>query len=239
MASRPARTATCGSPRTPTRAASGASRRGRGHGVRGRWRRQRPVGDRRRPGRQRLVHRDGQGRPHRSHHARRQVDRVHDRPDDGSAPPTGIAPGPDGNLWFTEQRRPGPHRPHHARRRHHGVPAGRRERPARATSPPAPTATSGSPVGGSPGRLGRITPAGVVTLFPALAAGADPVGIVAGPDGALYVAQRGRARDRAGHDGRRRHRARGAVQPGRRGSRSAPTVRCGAPRARIRAGSPG
>ncbi|MFM9124738.1 MAG: hypothetical protein ACKOSO_06185 [Actinomycetota bacterium] len=40
-------------------------------------------------------------------------------------------------------------------------------------------------------RIGRITPAGVVTEFPIAAAGMAPSGIVAGADGALWVAENG------------------------------------------------
>lgn len=60
---------------------------------------------------------------------------------------TGIARGPDGNLWFTEWEA---------------------------------------------GQIGRITPAGVITLFTVPAAsmfGAKPLDIVAGPDGALWFTE--------------------------------------------------
>jgi streptogramin lyase len=44
---------------------------------------------------------------------------------------------------------------------------------------------------GSGNKIGRITPAGVITEFPIPTAGSGPVGITAGPDGALWFTENG------------------------------------------------
>ena len=66
----------------------------------------------------------------------------------------------------------------------------------------------------SPGRIGRITPAGVVTEFtggitPGFSANSAPLAITAGPDGNLWFTEYSGRADRADHAGRGRHR----VQP--------------------------
>jgi sugar lactone lactonase YvrE len=112
--------------------------------------------------------------------------------------PFGIAAGPDGNLWFTEENSPG--------------------RVARIT--PAGVVTeftggvtagfsaNGQPIGiaagpdgnlwftelNNPGRVARITPAGVVTEFTGgvtagFSANGIPFGIAAGPDGNLWFTE--------------------------------------------------
>ena len=76
---------------------------------------------------------------------------------------TGIAAGPDGNLWFTETSRGN--------------------------------------------KIGRITPAGVITEFPVPhGQRALPDGIAAGPDGNLWFTESTVQPDRPDHPGRRHHR---------------------------------
>ena len=81
-----------------------------------------------------------------------------------------------------------------------------------ATSPPAPTATSGSP-SSSGNRIGRITPAGVVTEFERRTAGQRRSAITAGPRRQPLVHRVGGRPDRPDHADRRRHRvpARGSA----------------------------
>ena len=201
--SRPARTATSGSP------SSCGNKIGRittagvvtefpdPHG------RQQPLGHRGRPGRQPLVHRVAVGN---------QIGRITTAgvitefpvPTAGSDP-RGIAAGPDGNLWFTEYRRQ-PDRPDHDGRRRHRVPDPRRRAASPSASRPARTATSGSPKRGHcDSQIGRITTAGVDHRVPDPHPGSGPVGIAAGPDGNLWFTEAGRQPDRPDHDGRRRH----------------------------------
>ena len=103
----------------------------------------------------------------------------------GSAP-WGIAAGPDGALWFTEQDRR-QDRTHHAGRRALGVPARRRQQSLEIAAGPDGalwfTESSGN-------KIGRITPGGALSEFP-LAAGSRPLGIAAGPDGALWFTEYG------------------------------------------------
>ena len=81
-----------------------------------------------------------------------------------------IAPGPDGNLWFTAL----------------GV---KQLAPDDASGRTSPHLTVGP--GRSPG-IFRITPAGAITEFThRLNTGASPVGIVAGPDGDLRFTDSG------------------------------------------------
>ena len=114
--------------------------------------------------------------------------------------PQGIAAGPDGALWFTE---------------HIGNKIGRITMAGAITEYPIPTTQSG-PVGITagpdgalwftefvgefvgPGKIGRITTEGVITEYtiPIVAdpsnlfgIGSGPMGIVAGPDGALWFTE--------------------------------------------------
>jgi virginiamycin B lyase len=88
---------------------------------------------------------------------------------DGSRP-VGITAGPDGAMWFTDACNPDA---------------------AKATTPP-PLASAGA---GSSGpcvddKIGRITTTGAVRSF-RLPNGSGPVGIAAGPDGALWFTEFG------------------------------------------------
>jgi len=100
--------------------------------------------------------------------------------------PDGIAAGPDGALWFTENV---------------GNKIGRITTSGTISEFPIPTAGS-RPIGiatGSDGNLwfversgdkiGRITPHGAVTEFPLPSTGVVPVWITAGPDGALWFTE--------------------------------------------------
>ena len=132
------------------------------HRVSRRLPRQRPDRHRGGAGRQSLVHRD-----------RRQQDRPRSRPAARSpsipspragSGPYGIAAGPDGNLWFTENARQ-QDRPDHAER--HRSPS---SPPLTASSDP--DGITAGPDGNLwfteyPGsKIGRITPGGTVTEFP-------------------------------------------------------------------------
>ena len=111
--------------------------------------------------------------------------------------------------------------------------------PASATRPgsrPGPTAPCGSPTTGN-SSIGRITTAGTVTNYtgPGIS---HPIGIAAGPDGALWFTNSEQRLDRADHhrrDGHQLHRA--PASAARAGSRPGPTARCGSPtRATARSG---
>ena len=100
--------------------------------------------------------------------------------------PSGIAAGPDGNLWFTESN---------------GNRIGRITTAGVVTEFPIPTASSDprAIASGPDGNLwfvefageqiGRITPAGVFTEFPIPTATGAPDGIAAGPDGNLWFTE--------------------------------------------------
>ena len=60
-----------------------------------------PAGHRRRRGREPVVHRHGHHQGHRADHPGRGDQRVLERPERREHP-AGIAPGADGNLWFTD-----------------------------------------------------------------------------------------------------------------------------------------
>src|SRR5262249_51788731 len=79
----------------------------------------------------------------------------------------GIAGGPDGHIWVTESTQPSDFDSH---------------------VPLAPGPIS---------RIGRITPAGIVSQFDVPTSDGGPAGIAAGPDGALWFAEQ-----RAGKVGR-------------------------------------
>ena len=108
-------------------------------------------------------------------------------PTAGSSP-YGIAAGPDGNLWFTENT---------------GSRIGRITTGGVVTEFPIPAASSsrGAITSGSDGRLwftevqvnkiGRISTTGVVAEFLVPTAFAAPIGIASGPDGNLWFAENG------------------------------------------------
>ena len=104
-----------------------------------------------------------------------------------SAQPSGIAAGPDGNLWFTERSADN---------------IGRITPAGVITEFPIPTASAKPSwiAGGSDGnlwfteeggnRIGRITPAGVITEFSSgISPSANPYGIAAGSDGNLWFTE--------------------------------------------------
>ncbi|HEY6064707.1 MAG TPA: hypothetical protein VIY96_01035 [Thermoanaerobaculia bacterium] len=104
-----------------------------------------------------------------------------------------IAPGPDGNLWFTEAS---PLSPRIGRIRPFGQAT---DFPLTGSAFPAIDVTSG-PDGnvwftvsdtaqGSFAAIGRITPSGVVTLFPLPNPASSPSSITLGPDGALWFTE--------------------------------------------------
>ncbi len=142
----------------------------------------------------------------------------------------GITAGPDGNLWFTETRRPD--RADHARRRRHRVQPG-------ITAGSCPYGITAGPDGNlwftesgrQPDRPDH--PAGVVTEFSAgISPAAGPIGITAGPDGNLWFTEPDG--DRIGritpagrrHRVQRRHRRRQRPTA----SRPAPTATSGSPK---------
>ena len=146
--------------------------------------------------------------------------------------PFGIAAGPDGNLWFTEQRR-NQDRADHPGRRHHRVHrSDGRQRPDRhrgraGRQPLVHRVRLATRSGGS------RRPASI-TEFPVPTAGSGPSGIAAGPDGNLWFTeyngnQIGRITP-AGVDHRvpRPH----GRQPALRASRPARTATSGSPRPR-------
>ncbi len=104
--------------------------------------------------------------------------------------PTGIAAGPDGNLWFTEpDGANGRDRAdHHRLCTAHRVRQCRPTAPTRPTSPPDPVVLSGSPSCGT-NKIGRITTAGVVSESAVIAGTTAPTGITAGPDGNLWFTE--------------------------------------------------
>ena len=95
--------------------------------------------------------------PDRADHPARHASPNTPCPRQGSSP-SGIAAGPDGNLWFTE-----------------------------------PAA-----------QIGRITPAGAITEYPAAHSLQRPRGIAAGPDGNMWFTEP-RECDRADHPDRHSH----------------------------------
>ena len=131
-------------------------------------------------------------------------------PDSG---PNRIADGPDGNLWFTE---------------HAGTGSAGSRRPASSPSSPPTSRADSHPASIAAGpdgnlwfteitignRIGRITPAGVVTEFTAgITADSRPLGITAGPDGNLWFTEYGGEPHRPDHAGRRRHRVHAPASP--------------------------
>ena len=121
--------------------------------------------------------------------ADRTSTRYHQDPAGTVSDPTGIVPGPDGNLWFTSSAND---------RIGRLTPEGQV-----LTTGPAEVDDPGDITTGPDGnlwftsrgndRIGRITPFGVVTTFPA--GGVDePFDIVEGPDGNLWFTGRGNDR---------------------------------------------
>jgi hypothetical protein len=96
--------------------------------------------------------------------------------------PVGIAPGPDGNMWFTEQ----------ASRIGRITPTGTiTEFSAGITPGASPQEIAAGPDGNlwfteRESRVARVTPAGVITEFPTGVG--QPRGIAAGPDGNMWFA---------------------------------------------------
>ena len=101
---------------------------------------------------------------------------------------SGIAAGPDGNLWFTE---------------FNGNTIGQITPAGEITRYPVPTG-GGNPDGIAAGpdgnlwfaeyggdKIGRITSAGQITEYPVPTANSDPSGIVTGPDGNLWFTEPG------------------------------------------------
>ena len=104
----------------------------------------------------------------------------------GNSQPIGIAAGPDGNMWFTQQ----------------GANGIGRITPSGAitefTIPTTSTVIQGIAAGpdgnmwftqSSSNEIGRITPSGAITEFPIPTASSGPRGIAAGPDGNLWFTQ--------------------------------------------------
>jgi virginiamycin B lyase len=106
----------------------------------------------------------------------------------GASAPEGVALGPDGALWFTENA---------------GNKIGRVSATGAFSEFAIPTAGSG-PSGITAGpdgalwftesnfagnNIGRITTSGTITEFPVLTADSEPTGITVGPDGALWFTE--------------------------------------------------
>ena len=138
----------------------------------------------------------------------------------GSRPASWIAPGPDGNLWFTDSGT---------------TPAIGRITPGGAITEFSSGLNPGSfPLGIAPGpdgnlwftdpgatpAIGRITPGGAITEFSSgLNPGSEPIGIAAGADGNLWFTDPGRPGDRADHPGRDDHRVLKRLEPRQRPER--------------------
>ena len=129
------------------------------------------------------------GSPRTATRSARSTRRPTPSPSSPSPPPTadpgGITAGPDGNLWFTEYvgdqiGEINPTRTHHRIHRPHAnsVPS---------TSPPGPTATSGSPR--SANKIGEITPTTHASPSSPSPRPTRPCGITAGPDGNLWFTE--------------------------------------------------
>ena len=128
----------------------------------------------------------------------------------------GIAAGPDGNLWFTEYDRRPDRADHAGGRRHRVLRRHHRRAAARTGSRRGRTATSGSPSTHG-ARIGRITPAGVVTEFSTgITPGSWPARDRGGPGRQPLVHRVQRRPDRADHAGGRRHRVLHRHHPGQR-----------------------
>ena len=104
------------------------------------------------------------------------------------ARPWGIAAGDDGNLWFTEESGNRVGRINPLTRQATEFSAG-------ITSPSGPRGITAGPDGNvwfaeDGGRIGRITPAGVVAEFSTgITPGSRPLGITIGPDGNLWFTE--------------------------------------------------
>jgi streptogramin lyase len=103
------------------------------------------------------------------------------------AGPAGMAPGPDGNVWFTEFG---------GNKIAKITPLGQITEYAVPTPDSGPATIVAGPDGNlwftefNGHKIGRITPSGQIDEFP-LPAGAAPNGITAGPDGALWFTEQG------------------------------------------------
>jgi streptogramin lyase len=101
--------------------------------------------------------------------------------------PASIAPGPDGNVWFTEFK---------GEKVARITPAGAITEFPMPTTPSRPISITSGPDGNVwfteriGNRVGRITPAGTITEFPIPTAGSAPEGIASGPDGNLWFVER-------------------------------------------------
>ncbi len=104
--------------------------------------------------------------------------------------PLGIARGPEGNVWFTENANPGAI----GRITPEGTIT---EFTTGLTANSQPTGITAGPDGNlwftenaNPGAIGRITPTGTITEFTTgLSANSQPTGITAGPDGNLWFTE--------------------------------------------------
>jgi streptogramin lyase len=107
--------------------------------------------------------------------------------------PTGVAAGPDGNVWFTESA---------LGNIGQITPSGQLTEFPVPTPDSEPTSIAKGPDGNLwfteylGNRIGFITPSGQITELPVLTAGSNPLGITSGPDGNLWFTES--ARDRIG-----------------------------------------
>ena len=121
-----------------------------------------------------------------------------------SSVPYGLAEGPDGNLWFTENA---------------GNKVGKVSITGSFAEYPAGSATPQGIAAGPDGNMwfnesqgnnvAKVTMSGAITEYPIPTAGAWPFSVVAGPDGNMVYRKR-RQQDRQDHDGRHDHRVCGS-----------------------------
>ena len=127
-----------------------------------------------------------------------------------SGDPAGIAAGPDGNIWFTEDN---------------AGKIGRITLSGVVTEFSIPTAGSEPPsiargsdgnlwfTENGAGKIGRITPAGAITEFSLSNSSSTPSSIVSGPDGNLWFTEFARGKIGRITTGRLDHRVPDAVRP--------------------------